>query len=59
MYWRRIKEFSRTLGWQVSLGIPRFSRCSALLLFVLIYYLLGAAITAKDRDLVDRGCTIM
>jgi signal transduction histidine kinase len=52
MAWERIKEFSRTLGWQLSLGYAAIFTGSALLLFVLIYYLLGQAITAKDRDLV-------
>jgi signal transduction histidine kinase len=48
----KIREFSRTLGWQLSLGYTTIFTVSALLLFLLIYYLLGAAITAKDRDLV-------
>jgi signal transduction histidine kinase len=37
---------------QLSLGYTAIFTISALLLFVLIYYLLGAAINAKDRDLV-------
>jgi signal transduction histidine kinase len=52
MAWGRIREFSRTLGLQLSLGYAAIFTGSALLLFVLIYYLLGQAITAKDRDLV-------
>jgi hypothetical protein len=52
MAWGRTKEFSRTLGWQLSLGYAAIFTGSALLLFVLLYYLLGQAITAKDRDLV-------
>ncbi len=52
MPWERIREFSRTLSLQLSLGYAGIFTLSALLLFVLIYYLLGAAINAKDRDLV-------
>jgi signal transduction histidine kinase len=37
---------------QLSLGYTAIFTVSAVLLFVLIYYLLGAAISAKDRDLV-------
>ena len=48
----KLREFARTLGWQLSLGYAAIFTGSALLLFVMIYYLLGEAITAKDRDLV-------
>src|ERR1700744_2463362 len=52
MFWTRLREFSRTLGLQLSLGYAAIFTGSALLLFALIYYLLGAAINEKDRDLV-------
>ncbi len=48
----KVREFARTLSLQLSLGYAAIFTISALLLFVLIYYLLGAAIDAKDRDLV-------
>ena len=48
----KVREFARTLSLQLSLGYAAIFTVSALLLFVLIYYLLGAAIDAKDRDLV-------
>jgi signal transduction histidine kinase len=47
-----LKRFSGTLGLRLSLGYAAIFTGSALLLFVLIYYLLGAAIDEKDRDLV-------
>jgi signal transduction histidine kinase len=53
MFWTRLKDFSRTLGLRLSLGYAVIFTGSALLLFVLIYYLLGAAINQKDRDFVE------
>jgi len=53
MFWTPINEFSRTLGLRLSLGYAVLFTGSALLLFVLIYYLLGAAIDQKDHDLVE------
>jgi signal transduction histidine kinase len=48
----KLRELSRALSLQLSLGYAAIFTISALLLFVLIYYLLGQAINAKDRDLV-------
>ena len=53
MFWKRLKEFSHTLSLRLSLGYAAIFTVSALLLFVLIYVLLGAAINEKDRDLVE------
>ena len=53
MFWTRLKDFSRTLGLQLSLGYAVIFTGSAVLLFVLIYCLLGAAIDQKDKDLVE------
>jgi methyl-accepting chemotaxis protein len=53
MFWARTKEFSRTLGLRLSLAYAAIFTGSALLLFVLIYYLLGAAINRTDQDLVQ------
>jgi len=51
----KVREFARTLSLQLSLGYTAIFTVSALLLFVLIYYLFGAAINAKDRDpVLDR-----
>ncbi len=53
MTWTRVREFSRTLSLQLSLGYAGIFTGSARLLFVLLYYLLGAAINQKDEDLVE------
>jgi signal transduction histidine kinase len=53
MFWTRIREFLRSLSLRLSLGYAAIFTVSALLLFVLIYYLLGAAINQKDEDLVE------
>ena len=53
MFWTPINEFSRTLSLRLSLGYAALFTGSALLLFVLIYYMLGAAIDQKDQDLVE------
>ncbi|MCE0522409.1 MAG: HAMP domain-containing histidine kinase [Methylacidiphilales bacterium] len=53
MFSTRLKEFSQTLSLWLSLGYAAIFTGSALLLFVLIYYLLGAAIDQKDEDLVE------
>jgi signal transduction histidine kinase len=53
MFWTRLKEFSHRLSLWLSLGYAAIFTGSALLLFVLIYYLLGAAINQKDQDLVE------
>ena len=53
MFSRRISEFSHALSFRLSLGYAAIFTVSALLLFVLIYVLLGAAINEKDRDLVE------
>jgi signal transduction histidine kinase len=53
MSWKQIRDFSRTLSLRLSLGYAAIFTVSALLLFVLIYYLLGAAINQKDEELVQ------
>lgn len=53
MFWTRLKEFWRSLSLRLSLGYAAIFTCSALVLFVLIYVLLGAAINQKDHDLVE------
>jgi signal transduction histidine kinase len=47
-----LRALFRTLGLQLSLRYAAIFTGSALLLFVLLYYLLGAAIDEKDRELV-------
>src|ERR1700744_1120057 len=53
MFSTRLKEFSHTLSLRLSLGYAAIFTGSALILFVLIYVLLGAAINQKDHDLVE------
>jgi len=53
MFWTRLNEFWRSLSLRLSLGYAAIFTCSALVLFVLIYALLGAAINQKDHDLVE------
>ncbi len=53
MFWTRLNEFGRSLSLRLSLGYAAIFTCSALVLFVLIYVLLGAAINQKDHDLVE------
>lgn len=53
MFWTRLKEFAHSLSLRLSLGYAAIFTCSALVLFVLIYVLLGAAINQKDHDLVE------
>jgi signal transduction histidine kinase len=48
-----INRFSWTLGLRLSLVYGAIFTGSALLLFVVIYYMLGAAIDRKDRDMVE------
>jgi signal transduction histidine kinase len=53
MFWKRLNDFLRSLSLRLSLGYAAIFTGSALLLFILIYYLLGAAINQKDHDLVE------
>jgi signal transduction histidine kinase len=53
MFSTRLNEFWHSLSLRLSLGYAAIFTFSALILFVLIYVLLGAAINQKDRDLVD------
>jgi len=53
MFWTRLNQLSHTLSLRLSLGYAAIFTGSALLLFILIYYLLGAAIDQKDQDLVE------
>ena len=53
MFWTRIKAFSHSLSLRLSLGYALLFTGSALLLFMLIYFLLGAAINQKDQDMVQ------
>ena len=53
MSWRRLREFTRTLGLRLNLWYALIFLASAVLLFGLIYWLLSAAIDRKDRGLIE------
>lgn len=53
MFWRRLRELTRTLSFRVSLWHASVFLVSAGLVFSLIYFLLGAAIDRKDRDVIE------
>ena len=53
MFWRRLRELTRTLSFRVSLWHASVFLASAGLVFSLIYFLLGAAIDRKDRDVIE------
>lgn len=53
MFWKRLRELTRTLSFRVSLWHASVFLVSAGLVFSLIYFLLGAAIDRKDRDVIE------
>ncbi len=53
MSWKQIRELPRTLTFRVGLWYAALFLVSALLLLVLVYFLLGAAIDRKDRDMIE------
>lgn len=53
MFSKRLNTFAHTLSLRLSLGYAAIFTVSALVLFALIYALLGAAINQKDHDLVE------
>src|SRR5919106_4944948 len=53
MFWKRLKEFTRTLSFRLNVWHGAIFLGSAALLFTLIYFLLGAAIDRKDRDVIE------
>ena len=53
MFWRRLKELTRTLPFRVGLWYALIFLISAILVLWLVYLLLGAAINRKDRDVIE------
>lgn len=53
MFWKQFKELPRTLTFRVGLWYGLLFLLSALLLLGLVYFLLGAAIDRKDRDVIE------
>lgn len=53
MFWRRLKELTRTLPFRVGLWYASIFLISAILILWLVYFLLGAAINRKDRDVIE------
>jgi heavy metal sensor kinase len=53
MFWKKSRARFRSLTLRLSLAYAVIFTGSALVLFVLIYYLLGAAINQKDEDMVE------
>ncbi len=53
MFWKRLREFSRTLSFRLNLWYAGVFLVSAAVIFALLYFLLGAAIDRKDRDVIE------
>ena len=53
MFWKRLKEFSRTLSFRLNLWYAGVFIVSSAVIFALLYFLLGAAIDRKDRDVLE------
>jgi signal transduction histidine kinase len=53
MFWKPLKEFTRTLSFRLNLWHAGIFLASATLLATLIYFLLSAAIDRKDRDVLQ------
>ena len=53
MFWKRIRELTRSLSFRLNLWHAAVYLGSAALVFSLIYFLLGAAIDRKDRDVIE------
>jgi signal transduction histidine kinase len=53
MFWKRVKELPRTLTFRVGVWYASIFLISAVLLLWLVYFLLGAAINRKDRDMIE------
>ena len=53
MFWKRLKAFARTLGFRLNLWYAAIFFVSSALVFALLYFLLGQAIDAKDREVIE------
>ena len=53
MFWKPLRDFTRTISFRLNAWHAGIFLASAVLLFTLIYFLLGAAIDRKDRDVIQ------
>ncbi|MBA2271009.1 MAG: HAMP domain-containing protein [Chthoniobacterales bacterium] len=53
MFWKPLRDFTRTLSFRLNVWHAAIFLGSAALVFTLIYFLLGAAIERKDRDVIE------
>ena len=53
MFWKPLRDFTRTISFRLNAWHAAIFLVSAALLFTLIYFLLGAAIDRKDRDVIQ------
>ena len=53
MFWKSLKEFTHTISFRLNLWHAFMFLLSAAVLFVLLYFLLSAAIDRKDRDVIQ------
>ena len=53
MSWKRLKAFARTLSFRLNVWYAAVFVISSVLIFALLYYLLGQAIDRKDREVIE------
>ena len=53
MFWKSLKEFTHTISFRLNVWHAVMFLVSAGILFVLLYFLLSAAIDRKDRDVIE------
>ena len=53
MFWKLLKDFSRTLSFRLNVWHAVIFLISGALVFALIYFLLSAAIDRKDREVIE------
>src|SRR5688500_17151731 len=53
MFWKQLRDFTRTISFRLNLWHAGMFLASAALLFTLIYFLLSAAVDRKDRDVIE------
>src|SRR5688572_25278610 len=58
MFWGRVRQLPRTLGFRLNLWYGGLFVAGALVLFGLIFYLLRGTIDRKDREMVETRLNI-
>ncbi len=53
MFWKSLKSFTHTLSFRLNVWHGAIFLGSAAVIFALLYFLLGAAIDRKDRDVIE------